>query len=80
MDFDKTNLFNFEYVTNQGLAIDCWVYYEKGEGMTYDYPGDPDTVHLEHACVGGIDIIEVMDQDMIYRIEEQAAEEMGNED
>lgn len=76
MDFDKTNLFNFAYVTKQGLEIDCWVYYEEGEEATRDEPGEPETVILEHACVGGIDIIEVMDQELIYLIEEKAVKEM----
>lgn len=76
MDFDKTGLFNFEYVTKQGLAIDCWIYYEEGEEMTRDEPGEPETVELHHACVGNIDIIEVMDQELIYLIEEKAVKEM----
>ena len=76
MDFDTKGLFNFEYVTKQGLAIDCWIYYEEGEEMTRDEPGEPETVELQHACVGNIDIIEVMDQELIYLIEEKAVKEM----
>jgi hypothetical protein len=52
------------------------VYYEEGEEMTRDEPGEPETVELRHACVGNIDIIEVMDQELIYLIEEKAVKEM----
>ena len=76
MDFDKKGLFNFEFVTKLGLAIDCWIYYEEGEEPTRDEPGEPETVQLEHALVGGIDVIEIMDQELIYLIEEKAVKEM----
>lgn len=76
MDFDKTGLFNFEFVTKQGLAIDCWIYYEEGEEPTRDEPGEPEIVELRHAYVGGIDISEIMDQELIYLIEEKAVKEM----
>lgn len=76
MDFDKKGLFNFKFVTKLGLAIDCWIYYEEGEEMTRDEPGEPEIVELRHACVGGIDISEIMDDELICLIEEKAVKEM----
>lgn len=76
MDFDTKDLFNFEHVTKQGLAIDCWIYYEEGETATQDEPGEPETVELHHALVGGVDVIEIMDQDLISLIEEKAIKEV----
>ena len=72
MDFDTKGLFNYEYVTNQGLAIDCWIYFEEGEEATRDDPGEPETIELHHALVGGIDILEVLDMDLVALIEEKA--------
>ena len=76
MDFDTKGLCNYEYVTRSGLAIDCWIYYEEGEPQTWDEPGEPETVELHHACVGGIDVIEIMDQELINMIEEKALKAM----
>ena len=72
MDFDTKGLFNYEYVTNQGLSIDCWIYFEEGEEATRDDPGVPETIELHHALVGGIDILEVLDMDLVNLIEEKA--------
>lgn len=75
MDFDKKGLFNYEYVTPGGLAIDCWIYFEEGEEATRDEPGEPETISLERALVGGIDIAEVLDMDLVTLIEEKALKE-----
>jgi hypothetical protein len=75
VDFDKKGLFNYEYVTPGGLAIDCWIYFEEGEEATRDEPGEPETISLEHALVGGIDIAEVLDMDLVTLIEEKALKE-----
>ena len=72
MDFDTKGLYNYEYVTRSGLAIDCWIYYEEGEPKTWDEPGEPETVELHHACVGGIDILDVLDSELVTLIEEKA--------
>jgi len=75
VDFDKKGLFNYEYVTPGGLAIDCWIYFEEGEEATRDEPGEPEIISLEHALVGGIDIAEVLDMDLVTLIEEKALKE-----
>jgi hypothetical protein len=75
VDFDTKGLFNYEYVTKQGLAIDCWIYFEEGEEATRDDPGEPETIELHHALVGGIDILEVLDMDLVTLIEEKALKE-----
>jgi len=65
-------LYQFEYGATDDLVLDCHLEYERGERATRDEPGEPESISLVYALVNGVDIADVLREDMIAEIEESA--------
>ena len=58
----------------RGITLECEFEYEKGEPATQDHPGYRDIYTLTSARVlGGVDIVQVLDQAIIAELERRAA-------
>lgn len=62
------------YRWDAGLAdpVICWLNYEAPERATSDCPGDPGAIALERAYLRGLDIAEMLNDEQIERIENEA--------
>ena len=62
------------YRWDAGLAepVICWLNYEAPERATSDCPGDPGAIALERAYLRGLDIAEMLTDEQVERIENEA--------
>lgn len=68
--------YQYQYTDAEGLVIDCHLEYEAAEKQTHDSPGHCETVDLIYALVNGVDIFEVLSDDVKGLIEEEAIHSM----
>jgi len=70
-----TGFYQYQYNGSEGITIDCHLEYEKahdgGTGPTSD-ESYPESIELIYALVNGVDIAEVLCDDVKTLIEEQA--------
>ena len=69
-------IFETEFITPGGLVLECHVLMESGEPETLSEPMEPPLVELQSALVGGIDVGELLSDDLVDSIEAQALETM----
>jgi len=69
--------YEYQYTASEGLTIDCYLEYEKAERDSFDCPGHPESITLVYALVNGVDISEVLSDDVVGLIEEEAAQSMA---
>jgi hypothetical protein len=60
-------------MTIHDIELDCDFYFEKGEPATQTDPGWPDIYTLLSAELGGVDIVQILDQAIIQELERRAA-------
>ena len=72
-------IFETEFITPGGLVLECHVLMESGEPETLSEPMEPPVVELQSALVGGIDVIELLSNELVENIEAQALETMERE-
>lgn len=72
-------IFETEFITPGGLVLECHVLMESGEPETLSEPMEPPVVELRSALVGGIDVIELLSDELVENIEAQALETMERE-
>lgn len=72
-------IFQTEFITPGGLVLECYTLLEAGEPETLSEPGEPPLVELQSTLVGGIDVSELLSDDLIDSIEAQASEIMDRE-
>ena len=68
--------YEYQYRDSEGLVIDCHLEYEAAEKQSHDSPGHGETMDLIYALVNGIDIAEVLSDDVKGLIEEEALTSM----
>ncbi len=68
--------YQYQYADSEGLVIDCHLEYEAAEKQTRDCPGHPESIDLIYALVNGVDICEVIHDDVKQLIEEEALASM----
>ena len=64
--------YQYQYTDSEGLVIDCHLEYEAAEKQSHDSPGHPESVELIYALVNGVDICEVLSDDVKGLIEDEA--------
>lgn len=69
-------IFQTEFITPGGLVLECHTLMESGEPETLSEPMEPPLVELQSALVGGIDVSELLSDDLVDSIEAQAFETM----
>lgn len=69
---DLEGLYEHEFVTSLGLSLRCYLEHEEAEDGGRDHPSTPESMSLLYAFAGLIDISEVLSQDVIDLIEEEA--------
>ena len=72
---DLAGLYRYRFETAGGLVMDCYLDHQTAEEATDVCPHIPEHLELIWACVGGIDISEVIG-DCKQTIEEEALEEL----
>ena len=65
-------LYEYQYTDGDGLLLDCHLEYEAHEAATQDCPGTPESITLIYALCNGVDIANVLSEDVIAQIEEEA--------
>jgi hypothetical protein len=73
---DTQGLKQYTFETGGGLVIECFLEYEKAEKQTYEHPGSPESCTLVWACVGDIDVSEIISDEWKATIEEEALQRM----
>lgn len=73
----STDLYHFQFTHAAGLVIDCHLEYTKAEPASHDSPGEPESLELIYALVNGVDVFEVLSDDVVGLIEEEAAQSMA---
>jgi len=68
--------YEYQYTDSEGLVIDCHLEYGAAEKESRDCPGEPELIELIYALVNGIDIAEVLHDDVKQLIEEEALASM----
>jgi len=68
--------YEHQYIDNDGLVIDCLLDYEAAERDTQDSHGRSESIDLIYALVNGVDIAEVISDDVKGLIEEAALQSM----
>jgi hypothetical protein len=76
---DVSGLYDFEYVTEDGVSLRCYLDWEGEEPQTHDAPGCSEYIVLMYAFVGIIDIAKLLDPALIEKIEAAALAEMTKE-
>ena len=69
-------IFQTEFITPGGLVLECHVLMESGEPETLSEPMEPPVMELQSALIGGIDVIELLSDELVENIETQALETM----
>ena len=72
-------IFQTEFITPGGLVLECHVLMESGEPETLSEPMEPPVMELQSALIGGIDVIELLSDELVENIETQALETMERE-
>ena len=72
-------IFETEFITPGGLVLECHVLMESGEPETLSEPMEPPVVELQSALIGGIDVSELLSDELVENIETQAMETMERE-
>jgi len=70
-------LYVYQHITFSGLVLDCHLEYSKAEPASHDCPGDPESLELLYALVNGVDVFDVLSDDVVGLIEEEAAQSMA---
>lgn len=73
----SNGLYHFQFTHAAGLVIDCHLEYTKAEPASHDSPGEPESLELIYALVNGVDVCEVLSDDVVGLIEEEAAQSMA---
>lgn len=68
----------FDYTLN-GVFLECWVEYEKGEKATWHEPGEPESATLFYAIHNGDDIAEILSNEQRDQIEIAFLEQPQND-
>ncbi len=71
--------YEYQYTASEWLTIDCYLEYEKAERDSFDCPGHPEAVELCYALVNGVDVLEVLSDDVVAHIEEKALCQMAED-
>ena len=74
---DLKGLYHHTFETASGLVIQCYLEFEAEERATYNEPGCTASIELVWALVEGVDIAEVLANDVVQTIEEEALEDMA---
>jgi len=69
---DLSGLFDYEYETSLGLCLHCHLEHEESEDGGRDHPSTPEGINLVYAFAGLIDISEVLSEEVVGLIEEEA--------
>ncbi len=72
----SAGLYHHQFQHAAGLVLDCHLEYTKAERQTHDSPGEPESLELIYALVNGVDVSEVLSDDVVGLIEEEAAQSM----
>ena len=72
-------IFQTEFITPGGLVLECHTLMESGEPETLSEPMEPPLVELQSAFVGGIDVSELLSDELVDSIEAQALETLERE-
>lgn len=67
-----SGLYDYEFVTSMGLCLRCYLEYEEAKDGGDDHPSTPESITLEYAFAGLIDVSEVLSDDVKELIEEEA--------
>jgi len=70
-------MYHYEHVMDSGNVVHCYLDYQPSEKQTQWEPGCPASMDLCHALVNGIDILEVINQEDVYSIEDGAMSSMN---
>lgn len=73
----SSGLYAYQFTHAAGLVIDCHLEYTKAEPASHDCPGEPESLELVYALVNDIDVFEVLSDDVVGLIEEEAAQSMA---
>ena len=69
-------MYQYQFTSAGDLVIDCYFDYTKETPDTRDEPGDRESIDLCYAMVNGVDIVEVLSDDTVALIEEEALASM----
>jgi len=68
--------YEYQFTNKDGLTIDCYLEYDAAERDSFDCPGHHESIDLCYALVNGIDISDVLSDDIKGLIEEEALASM----
>jgi len=77
---DTKGMVQYTFTNSEGLELDCWLEYEPAERQTHLEPGCSKSIDLVYALHKGEDISEVLSEDVIGLIEEEALADMKARD
>lgn len=69
--------YKYQFANSEGLVIDCYLEHEEAEPQSHDSPGHRESVELVYALVNGVDISDVLSDDVADLIEEEALQSMA---
>jgi len=72
----RNEYYSYQYTSSEGLVIDCLLDYTAAERASNDSPGHPEEMDLIYAMVNGVDIFDVLHDDVKGLIEEEALTSM----
>lgn len=73
----STGLYEHQYITADGLLMNCHFEFEAETQDTESEPGRAESFKLLYALVNGVDVSEVISDDVRGRIETEARESMA---
>ena len=68
--------YEHQYTASEGLVIDCYLEHTKAEQQSHDSHGEPESIELIYALVNGVDIFDVLSDEVMDLIEEEALQSM----
>lgn len=77
---DTKGMVQYTFTNSEGLNLECWLEYEPAERQTHWEPGCSESIDLVYALHKGEDISEVLSDDVIGLIEEEAMADMKARD
>ena len=69
--------YEYQFANSEGLVIDCYLEHKEAEPQSHDSPGHRGSVELVYALVNGVDISDVLSDDVADLIEEEALQSMA---
>ena len=69
---DLSSLYSYEFETSLGLILRCYLAYEEAEDGGSDHPSTQESVDLIYAFAGLVDVSEVLSDEVVEMIEEEA--------